>query len=185
MIPQKLPGALALGLLASLAAHAALFGGEHTVGGSYHGMLVQVALTVVLGFGALLGALAWAQSGNSSDGSVLAVRLRERLPGFLGIIVSTAMWYVAIEAIEPHHAAAPAIALIAALAAVSYVVLRLARAIADTFARVVIAIFRSPFSPRTPAWQRRPRVRPIARLTIPTRRRFARPPPVAFALIRA
>lgn len=181
----KVPGALALGLLASLAAHAALYGGEHAVGGAYHALLLQITLAGALGFVALAGALAWTQSGLSADGSVLAVRLRERLPGLGSVIPATAAWYVAVEAIEPHHAAAPAIALLAALVAASYAVLRLAHAITNALARAVIAISRTPFSPRAPAWRRRPRGRLIARPSFLTRRRFARPPPIAFESARA
>ena len=64
---RKVPGCLALGLSASLAAHAALYGGEHAIGGAYHALLVQIALAAALGFIALVGALAWAQSGNRSE----------------------------------------------------------------------------------------------------------------------
>lgn len=181
----KVPGALALGLLASLAAHAALYGGEHAVGGAYHALLLQIALAAGLGFLALAGALAWTQSGGGADGSILAVRLRERLPGVGSIIPAAAAWYVAIEAVEPHHAGAPAIALLVALAAASYAAWRLAHAITSALARAVIAIVRTSFSPRAPAWRRRPRGRLIVRRTFSTPRRFARPPPVELASARA
>lgn len=179
---RKLPGGLMLGLFASLAAHAALYGGEHSVGGTYHALLIQIALTAALGFVGLLGALAWSQSGNATDGSVLAARLRERLPGVGTIIGAAAVWYAGIETIEPHHAGVPAIALLAALAAASYVALRLAHAITDAFARAAIAISRTSFSPRAPAWCRRPRGRPIVRRSFLTRRLFARPPPIKIVL---
>ncbi len=41
---RKAPGALALGLLASLAAHAPLYGGGHAMGGTYHALILQAAL---------------------------------------------------------------------------------------------------------------------------------------------
>jgi hypothetical protein len=176
---QKLPGALALGLVASLTAHAALYGGGHVVGGAYHALILQMALAATLGFIALVAALAWAQSGSSTDGSVLAARLRERLPGAGGVISAAAAWYTTIEAIEPHHAAAPIVVLLAALAAASYAALRLAHAMTGALARAAIAISRPAFSPRTPIWRRRARPRPIARRLFSTRRRFARPPPIA------
>ena len=182
---RKIPGGLALGLLASLAAHVALYGGDHAVGGAYHAALLQVALEVAVGFVALVGAVAWTQSGSSVDGSVLAARLRERLPGVEIVVASAAAWYVGVEAIEPHHISAPAIALLAALAAASYAVSRLAHAITDAFARAAIAIFCTSFSPRAPTWRRRPRGRLIPRQSFLARRRFARPPPVAFAFPRA
>jgi hypothetical protein len=181
----KVPGALALGLLASLAAHAALYGGDHAVGGAYHALVLQIALAGALGFVALVGALAWTQSGSSANGSVLAVRLRERLPGIGSVIPAAAAWFVAVEAIEPHHTGAPAIALLAALAAASYGALRLAHAITNALARAAFAIAREAFAPRAPAWRRRPRGRLIARPSLATCRRFARPPPIAFDSARA
>lgn len=185
VIPRKVPGCLALGLFASLTAHAALWGREHVVGGGYHGLLMRIALAAALGFLALVGAVAWTQSGNSTDGSVLAVRLRERLPGIGSVIAAAATWYVGVEALEPHHAGTPGIAQLVALVAASYVALRLAHAITGVFARGAIAIFRTSFSLREPAWRRRPRGRLISRRSFLTRRRFARPPPIAFASQRA
>ena len=182
---RKVPGCLALSLSASLAAHAALYGGEHAIGGAYHALLVQIALAAALGFIALVGALAWAQSGNSTDGSVLAARLRERLPGIGSVIAAASAWYAGVEAVEPHHAAVPGIALLAALALASYATLCLAHAITDAFARAVIAISRTSFSPRAPAWNRRSSGHLIPRRSFLTRRRFARPPPITFALPRA
>ncbi len=46
--------------------------GGLALGGAYHAVLVQIALAVALGFVALLGALAWTQSGCATDGSILA-----------------------------------------------------------------------------------------------------------------
>jgi hypothetical protein len=185
VVLRKVPGALALGLLAALCAHATLYGGSHAIGGAYHALLLQISLACTLGFLALIAAVAWSQSGSSTDGSVLAARLRERLPGIGFVIADAAGWYVAVEAIEPHHAGAPLIALLVALIAASYAALRLARVITDAFARAAIAIWRASFSPRAPAWHRRPRGRLIARRCFLTRRRFARPPPIAFASARA
>ena len=185
MTLRKIPGSLALGLLASLAAHTALFGGGHAVGGAYHALLLQIASSAALGFVALMGALAWTQSGSWMDGSVLAARLRERLPGVGSVVVSASAWYAGVEAIEPHHVGASGILLLAALAAASYAVLLLARALTKTLARAVIAIFSTSFSPRAPVWRRRPRGRLTARRSFLARRLFARPPPVAFAFPRA
>lgn len=181
MTLQKVPGGLALGLFAALAAHAALYGGEHAIGGGYHGVLMQITLLAALGFVALIGALAWTQSGCSTEGSVLAARLRERLPGFGSLMAAAAAWHVGVEALEPHHAGVPGIALLAALAMASYAALRVARAIIHVFARAAIAMFRTSFSLRALAWRRRRRERPIPRRSFLTRRYFARPPPIAFA----
>lgn len=185
MTLRKVPGPLALGLFASLAAHAALYGGNHTIGGGYHALLMQTALTAAMSFVALVGVLTWAQSRISTDGNTLAARLGERLPGVGSIIAAAGAWYVGVEAIEPQHAGAPWTALLAALAATSYAASRLAHAITDAFARVAIAIVRTSFSPRAPAWRRRPRGRLVQRHSSLAQRRFARPPPIAFALLSA
>ena len=182
---HKVPGGLALGLFAALAAHTALYGGEHAMGGAYNALLMQIGLAAALGFVALVGALAWTQSDCSTEGTVLAARLRERLPGVGSLIAAAAAWHVGVEAIEPHHAGVPGIALLVALAVASYAALRLARAIINVFARAAIAIFRTSFSLRALTWRRRLRGRLIPRRSFLTRRRFARPPPIAFALQRA
>ena len=126
MALRKVPGALALGLFASLGAHAALYGGEHAIGGAYHALLVQIALAAALVFVVLIGALAWAQSGSSTDGKYLPPAFASGFPAFGSVIAAAGAWYVGVEAIEPHHAGAPGIALLAALAAASYAALRLA-----------------------------------------------------------
>jgi hypothetical protein len=180
---RKVPGALALGLLASLAAHALLYGGEHAMGGAYHALLVQAALAGGVSLLAFFGALAWSES-RAADGSVLAARLRERLPGLTSILPAAALWYAAAEAIEPHHADASPIASLLSLAVAAWLVLRLASWIVDALAGAVIAVLRASFSPRTPTWKRRPRSRPILRRALRARRLFARPPPIA-ALRRA
>lgn len=175
---RKVPGVLAFGLLASLTAHAVLYRGEHAMGGAYHSLLVQSAIAFSAGLLVFFGALAWSGSG-AADGSVLAARLRDRLPPLLWILPSAALWYAAAEAIEPHHVpASPAVAL-AGLALASWVVLFLARAIVGTLARAAIALLRHPFSPRAPSWSRRPRLQPRRRRAPRTYRRFVRPPPIA------
>jgi len=179
----KVPGMVALGLLASLAVHAALFGGSHAMGGEYHALLVQAALTGALTLLGFFGVLAWSGSRGVTEGSVLAGRLRERLPGFGTILLSTLFWYAAAEAFEPHHAAASPLPLLLALAAISWLAQRLARAAVDTIADAVIAILRTPFSSRTPTWSRRPRLRPTIRRTHWARRHFARPPPNAILCV--
>ena len=77
---RKVPGALAVGLLASLAAHTALFGGSHAMGGAYHELFLQAALTIVVGACLLFASLAWSGAKSTADGSVLAARLCSRFP---------------------------------------------------------------------------------------------------------
>lgn len=179
MTLRKVPGALALGLLASLAAHASLYGGEHAMGGAYHAVILQAALAGTLSLLLFFGALAWTESGGAAIGSVLAARLRERLPTLAGVLPATTVWYCAAEAVEPHHAGALPIAVLVALTAATWLVLRLAQALIAAVASAVIAILRTSFSPRSPLWNRRPRSRPLLRRTHCVRRLFARPPPIA------
>ncbi|HUY11358.1 MAG TPA: hypothetical protein VMV73_03760 [Candidatus Dormibacteraeota bacterium] len=185
MTLRAIRGSLVLGLLAALVAHVALFGGQHAIGGAYHALLMQATSAVSLGFVVFVGALAWGLSGNAGSGRVLSTRLREELPGIGSVVASAAAWYAGIEAIEPHHLGAPVIALIVALTAASYLVFRLARAVVDGFALVAVALCHSPFSPRLPAWGRRPRWLLILAHSFLAGRRFARPPPIALGFSRA
>jgi hypothetical protein len=175
---RKVPGAFALGLLASLTAHAVLYGGEHAVGGIYHALLLQAALGAGLSLLVLLAALAWSQRGGTADGSVLASRLRERLPGAVSVFSATVLWYAGVEGLEPHHADAPPVAAALVLAGAAWLIARLARTVAGAFAHVVIAVTRSAFSPRTRSWRRRPASPPLARRFYSARRHYARPPPI-------
>jgi hypothetical protein len=176
---RGLPGAIALGLLASLVAHTAIFGGDHAMGGAYHEVLVQAAITACLGFVASYGALAWAGKSGTSDGSVLASRLARHIPGLPLVFGSAVVWYVLAEALEPHHAPASAGAIVIALASAAWLFLTGARALVRTLAKAVLAVARTYFSPRTPSWERRRKAAPIARRSPLLRRRFARPPPIA------
>lgn len=184
VILRKVPGALALGLLASLGAHSALYGGEHAMGGDYHAVVVEIAIGGILALLVGLGALAWSAAGLTPDGTVLASRLNDRLPGFAALAGATALWFGIAEALEPHHAGAAPVATVLALAAVAWIVRQIAVFAVAFLARVVFAIARFAFSARTPSWaprQRRPAPR---RPLFGTRRRFARPPPIT-ATVRA
>jgi len=175
---RKVPGAIALGLLASLTAHAALYGSDHAMGGAYHGLLLEAGLGGALSFLLFFGGLAWAESGLTAVGSVLAARLRERVPSFTAILAAAGAWFALGEGIEPHHGLASPFALAMALAAAAWLVRRLAHAVADAFARAAVATHSSSFVPRTPLWTRRERIRPVYRRVLLARRRFARPPPI-------
>jgi hypothetical protein len=178
---RKVPGALALGLLAALAAHAVLYRGEHAMGGAYHSLVVQAAITCSVSMLAFFAALAWGGS-CAADGSILAARLRDRLPGLLWILPAAAFWYAAAEAIEPHHIPASPVVVLVSLAAAAWLVLRLARGIVGALARAAIAMLRAAFSPRAPSWSRRPHLQPIRRRPLRAYRRFVRPPPIAIVL---
>jgi hypothetical protein len=179
VMPRGLPGAIALGLLASLVAHAAIFGGDHAMGGAYNEVLVQTAIAACVGLVASFGTLAWVGRGRASDGSVLASRLSQHLPDFPMLFASSAAWYTLAEALEPHHAPASALVILIALASAAFAILLGARGLLRTLAKAVLAIAPTDFSPRSPAWVRRPQAVPVVRRSPLLRRRFARPPPIA------
>ena len=91
---REFPGALALGLLASLGAHTALYGSSHEMGGAFHSELVSVAVAALGGLLVAFGALAWTGSRHAADGSVLAARLTGRLPGLAPVLVATLPAYL-------------------------------------------------------------------------------------------
>ncbi|MGB8907413.1 MAG: hypothetical protein WCC84_01555 [Candidatus Cybelea sp.] len=179
MTLRKVPGVLAWGLLASLAAHAALYRGEHAMGGPYHALLLQGAFAAGLSLIVFLGTLAWSASGATADGSVVASRLRDRLPNLGTVMASAGAWYALAEAAEPQHAAASPVFAFAVLALSACLVLRLAAAVARAIGAAVFAIRRTAFAPRMRLRFRLPQLRPLARRPLFTRRRFARPPPIA------
>ncbi len=181
MTLRKVPGTLALGLVVSLAAHAALYGGEHSVGGAYHALLLQAATGGLIGLVFLLCSLAWNGARIASDGTILAARLSQRLPGLGWLAASGSLWYLLAERSEPSHAGVAPLAVVIALAAASALVTVLTRAAVRAVAAVIFAVVRYAFSTRTPSWTRRPGSRPIARRPAYAWRRFARPPPIAIA----
>lgn len=149
------------------------------IAGAYHELLAQAALCGAVSLVLFFGALAWSEARGVADGSVLAVRLRERLPGLGLLLASASLWYAAVEAVEPHHAGAAPLALLAAIVIFGSLVLGLARAVVDALAGAVIAVARYSATPRAPSWKRRRRSSPTQRATLCVRRRFARPPPIA------
>lgn len=175
----RFPGALVLGLLASLIAHAALFQGDHAMGGPYAGALSEIALAGCAGLLAFLGALACLGSKNAADGSIVTHRLRAYLPSLPATIATAGCWYLFGESLEPAHAALPALVAVLALALAAWIVSLLARALIAFLVEVAFAIDRSPFASRTPVWARRAVVVPLVRQTPLRRRRFARPPPIS------
>jgi hypothetical protein len=176
--PRKVPAALALGLLASILAHGGLYGGEHAMGGSYQAMLLQTAVAGGIGLLVFFGLLAASGANATVNGSVLAARISERLPGFGSLCLSAGAWYVVAECLEPHHAAASLLAVPFSLAAASWLIALLSRGIVAVLAGAVIAAWRTSFAPRTPAWFRRLQSPRPTRRIFWTRRRFARPPPI-------
>jgi hypothetical protein len=172
-----MPGAIALGLLASLFTHALLFGNGHVVGGSLHELLLQGAVAAASALALAWIALAW-DARHVADGSVLGARLAGRLPGWPAVAACAAGWYALIEHAEaPHVGVALGLALAALLVAAA-VICYLARALVRSIAAVIVTIAHTPFAPRIVF--ARPSRRRIFRPASPAlRRRFARPPPIA------
>jgi hypothetical protein len=176
---REIPGALALGLFASLIAHTALFGGGHAMGGAYHDLLVQLASASCLGFALVLGALAWSGSRETADGSVLAARLAGRVPGIAPLVTAAGLWFALGERLEARHADPGLLVSLAVVAATAGAILALVRLGVRRLAGAVIAISRSPFAERASIRVRLLQPAPIARRSPLLRRRFARPPPIA------
>lgn len=180
MKSRELPGALALGLLASLLAHTAGYG-DHAMGGAYHALLVTLAGSAVGCFALFLGAIAWVGGSRFADGSVLAARLTQRIPSFAAVVVSAAGWFALIETLEGHPASASLFLVAIALAIASYVLRAALRIGARVIAAIVVAVRQRRFTPRLPARQRRRTQRVIARSSPARRRHVARPPPGVLA----
>jgi hypothetical protein len=176
MTLRRLPGALILGLLASIAAHAAV-SGDHAMGGAYHDLVVSTAFVAAASLVLVAGTLTWIHAGRLADGSILARALERLLPGLLPLIATTAGSYWMIESIEPVHrwTFAPLVAIAVVVAAwfVRSLTFALVRAIAD----FVVAIRRQSFAPRIPMWARPCAVPVVIQASPLLRRRFARPPP--------
>jgi hypothetical protein len=163
-------------LPASLLGHTLLFHGEHEMGGAFHGMLVTLALAAGAGLFAAIFALACGGS-RATDGSVLASRLADRLPGLAGILAAAILFFALGESLEPAHAAESIAATLAAMFAASWLVSAIARAAVRALASIIVAVARARFADRSPV-PRTFAVRPIITKLAPLMRRmFARPPP--------
>ncbi len=175
---RQFPGVALLGLLASLAAHAASYGSNHEAGGAYHTTLELLALAGVGAFVASLAALAWLGIRRRSDGSVLAASLRPLIPPVAALSVSASLWFAAIESLEPDHLWHASLIVVAVFLIVASVLINLAsRALVRAIATIAIAIARVPFARRPVCYRRRFASCSSARRTLFVYRRFARPPP--------
>jgi hypothetical protein len=183
---RQLPGVAILGLVASLLAHVASYGGNHEAGGAYHMTLELLALGGAGVFLASVAALAWLGARRHADGSILAAALRPLVPSTAALAVSASLWFAAIESLEPQHLWHASVLVIAlCLLAASLLVTLLARAFVRAIAAIVLAIAREPFLRRPVCYRRRFAHRSSARCAAFVYRRFARPPPIAFASPRA
>lgn len=178
---RRLPGATVLGLVAALASHAVLFGGEHAWGGTYNSVLLELTLTGLAGLAAAAGALLWSGSRCAADGTVLAVRMRELLPGSAAVAAAGAAWFALGECLESAHAGVPLLAIAVTLALASWLVLRCASVALRALAEFVFIIASAIALPRRQNFVWRPSTTPVQGFAQDDklwRRRFTRPPPV-------
>lgn len=175
---KEVPGALALGLLAALAAHSATFA-DHAMGGAYHDALLAIVAFALMASLSFVVSFAWKGAGRILDGSVLASCLRQWLPRWPALAAAAALWFTLGESIEAHHASAPTFLVILALAMAAWLILALARAIISTIAAIAIAIRSAGYAPHVPTWPRRAPAVFIARSLLRSAQRYVRPPPFA------
>ena len=178
MTLRKVPAAVALGLLASLAAHAAVYGREHAVGGNQHALLLEIAAGALVALVSAALLLAWSGARMAMTGSVLSARLTCRLPGFVPLLGSTVLWYAGIERLEPQHADASLLSVGLSLVVAAWLVARLCRRLCAVLAKTILSIAAPPFNARTFAWFVSRTSAPLRRRILPSHRRFARPPPI-------
>lgn len=174
---RKLPGALALGLLASVLGHAAGYGNGHAMGGAYHETFLTLAYAGVGIFVLAALAVALAFAGAAAEGTIVASRLRSWIPGIGLLAVATSGWFAVAEAIEGSHATGTSLTIVVALLIAIFAVRAFALAVIAIISSIAIAIDAAAFAPRS--YQRYLSLdRPLAVPSIAhTRRLFARPPP--------
>lgn len=181
---RKLPAALALGVPASLIGHGLLFGADHEMGGPFHGFVVSLALAAASSLAVFLSALAWRCVG-AVNGSVLAARLAEWLPGAGGIFASAASAFALCESLEATHAAKSLPSALAVLWVASWIISKMARAVVRAIADATIAIAQVKFAPRKSQWCARVAERLPSSRSLGTQRHLARPPPLMVTALRA
>ena len=173
-----MPGALALGLLASVLGHSAAFGSQHEMGGAYHETLVAL-LTSSLGVAALAVIfLAVAGAKTVQEGSVLAARLCVFVPGIPLLTATSCAWYQFFESVEGAHRQAPFLVVAAMLVAAVLAVHGIVRWFIAFVAALVFCIVSNAFDSRGRCWTRQIDHPLPVQFDVALRRRFARPPPV-------
>jgi hypothetical protein len=180
---RKIPAALALGLVAAFVAHAGLFGGQHAMGGSYDGLLTDLACFGAVGLATLAAAATLAGVRFAADGSVIAARIERHLPGLFPVVVSTVAWFALGEGLESAHAVVALPLAIVALALAAFLVLAVTRAVVRWIAAVAIAIARAILVDLRPAVSFAPAPLAVAPRNPFFRRRFARPPPSLLTIV--
>jgi hypothetical protein len=181
---RQLPGALILGLLASLIAHAAGFGGSHTEAGAYHELLSTLALAGA--GGALIAAIAAAfgNAGACAQGSVLASRLCIWIPRVRAVVLAGGAWFALIESLEPAHGPASLAIVALAMVVAAFALRGLAVVTARALAHCVLAVARTAVATRSVFSARRYCAPAIVTPHL-ARRIVTRPPPRTTSLLPA
>lgn len=175
---RELPGALILGLLASLLAHTASYGDGHIAGGQYHDALASLALAGGVGFAASLALFGWLNARRMAEGSIVAARLRRHLPSPAAVCAIATVCFAGIEALETApHAQTPSGLIVLALVVASWAICALARFMVGTLAGIAVQLVARGSALRRPAFVRRAAARVRVMGTLYAFRRFARPPP--------
>jgi hypothetical protein len=168
-----------LGLIASLLAHAAGYGGGHAMGGSYHELLLVLSALALFAGVLAVGALAWAGAGRTREGSILAARIRTAVPSWPALAAAGASWLALAEHLEPRHQTVSPPLLLAAVALAAWLLLVLARGAISLLAAAAIALRRGRFAQRPLAWRIHACPAPAVSRILRAARRYARPPPTA------
>ncbi len=175
---RQFPAVAILGLLASLLAHAAIYGGDHVAGGAYHSSLMVLALVGVGGFVVAIAVLAWFGARRRADGSILASALRPFVPPVAALVASSSVWFATIESLESEHSWNASLVTVALFLIAAGLLINMAsRALVRAIAEIAVAIVRTPFARRPACYRRRFTHRSSARRVYFIYRRFARPPP--------
>jgi hypothetical protein len=149
---RRLPGALGIGLLASLLAHAVSFGESHVQGGAFHAVFSWLGYAAILGFVMAGTVSAFGGAARCQSGSLLASRLSELVPGRAALLLSAIGWFVLGESLEPAHAPAPLALILAAILLVALALQAAARLLLRAIALVAVAIHSHRFAARRPRW---------------------------------
>jgi hypothetical protein len=165
-------------LLASLVAHAAVYGGDHEAGGNYHVLLLEMAAAGAVALISAALIMGWSGARSVLNGSVLAARLNARLPGFIPLLTASVLCYATVECLEPHHADASPLATGLCLTAAAWVIATLCRWFCAVVAATMLRIAGAAFNPRTFIWFVAHPATPLSRQRLCAHRRFARPPPI-------
>ncbi len=176
MTLRQLPGALILGLLASLVAHTAGYGNGHTEAGAYHELLATLAFAGA--GGALIAAIcaAFGNVGTCAQGSILSARLCTWIPGAGAVAVAGGTWFAFIESLEPAHGPASFIIIALAMLVAALALRGLAVLTARVLASCAIAIARVATARRVVFFIRRYAAPAVVTPHL-ARRIVTRPPP--------